>query len=93
MPGIDHVLERRAHLLAGKLAGRKQTLTQAVAPPGQRPPFTTQMTKREALTWWREHFDDDLGKKVRERMNPESQMELQLALSQANEAAMTEGLI
>jgi len=90
---IDHVLERRAHLLAGRLAGRKQILTQAVAPAGQRPPFTTQMTKREALSWWREHFDDDLGKKLRQQMDPESQMELQLALSQANEAEMMEGLI
>ena len=93
MPEVDHVLERRAHLLAGRLSGRLTTLKTAVAPPGQRPPFTTQMSQREALTWWREHFDDDLGKKVRERMNPESQMELQLALSQANEAEMMEGLI
>lgn len=91
MPDIDHPLERRAHLLAGRLSARKEMLVQAVAPPGTRPLFTEQMSKPQALAWWQKHRFDDLGKKVVGQMKPEDILELDQALSQANEAAMFGG--
>ena len=84
----DNVLERRAHMLAGKLTKNKEMLRDALAPPGQRPPFTEQMTKREAIGWWREHRFDKYGQEVTSRMKPVDVMELDRALSQANEADM-----
>lgn len=88
---IDNVLERRAKLLAGRLTARVDLVRNAVAPKGQRPPFTTQMSKPEALAWWQKNFDTDLGAKVKANMTPEAQLELTLALSQANEAEMFGG--
>ena len=85
---VDSVLERRAELLTGRLKARVELVRQAVAPKGQRPPFTTQMSKPEALAWWQAHFHDDLGAKVKANMTPEAQMELTVALSRANEAEM-----
>ena len=88
MSNAEHILERRAHLLAGKLSARRDLLVQALAPKGQRPPFTEQMSKPEAVAWWRAHRYDDLGKQVLDRMGPADVMELDQALSQANEAQM-----
>lgn len=82
----DNILERRAHMLAGKLAKSKEMLRDALAPPGQRPAFTEQLTKREALSWWREHRFDKFGQEVTSRMRPREVMELDQALSRANEA-------
>ncbi len=88
MADIDNVLERRANLLAGKLTQRRDLIRQTLAPPGQRPPFTTQLNHREALAFWRQHWSDDLGQQVKAGMAPQDLLELQLALSRANEEEM-----
>jgi hypothetical protein len=37
---------------------------------GDRTPFTTAKTQREALEWWRVHRHDEYGQRVLERMRP-----------------------
>jgi hypothetical protein len=87
----DNILERRAHMLAGRLSKNTQMLRDALAPPGQRPPFTEQMTKADAVTWWRAHRFDKYGQDVVARMQPADVMELDQALSQANAADLMGG--
>ncbi len=89
MPHTDHILERRSYMLAERIGSRIDTIRNAVAPEGTRPPFSEQLSKPEALRWWKEHFHDDLGQRVKANMTPEAQMELTQALSKANEADMT----
>lgn len=91
MPHTDHVLERRAHMLSDRISARITTIRNAIAPEGARPPFTEQLSKPDALSWWQQHFHDDLGQKVKASMSPESVMELTKALSQAGEDDMPIG--
>jgi hypothetical protein len=62
------------------------TLKQAVAPPGQRPPFTEQLTKREAVAFWQQHRYDSTGAEVLARMKPADILELDTALAGMNAA-------
>ena len=83
MPLEEHLLERRAGLLASKLTSQIQSLSQTLVPKGSRVPFTQQMSKPEALRWWQQHIGDEFGKKVLGRMTAQDQLELYNALSQA----------
>lgn len=85
MADTPHLFERRVKLLAGRLQKDKALLVQAIAPPGQRPPFTEQLSKRDALNFWRAHRQDGIGKEALSRMKPEAIMELDLALAQAEQ--------
>jgi hypothetical protein len=84
----QHILEHRAHLLADALLARKKLLVEMLAPKGKRPLFTEQLSKPEALRWWQKHRYDALGKQVLDRMQPGDVMELDQALSQANDTVM-----
>ncbi len=74
-------------MLSGALTRRVELLKDAIAPSGSRPLFTEQLSRSDALRFWRDHRYDDIGQRVLERMQPEAVMELDQALSQANEAA------
>ena len=78
-------LERRASLLAQKMADTSQGLAHALG-AGERPAFTTAMTRSEALAWWRQHISDDFGRQVLAGMTPEAIMRLHLDLQQSMNA-------
>ncbi len=82
MPEIPNVLERRASMLAGRISARKEIIRDAFAPPGQRPPFTEQLTRAEALDFWRRHRHDRVGAEVLARMRDQDIVELDAALAQ-----------
>jgi hypothetical protein len=84
----EHRLETRARLLSERLQHARQTIRDAVAPAGQRPPFTEQLSKPEALRFWQAHRFDEYGQAALARMAPEQVQELDLALARANEAQM-----
>ena len=88
MADVDHLLERRAKLLASKLTARKDLLRQTLAPPGQRPPFTQQLSRPEALAFHRQHRYDPAYADYYKRLGPEGILELDNALAQANEQGM-----
>ena len=86
----EHLIERRVSALADAILARKQLITSALMPVSQRPLFTKQLSKTEALSFWQEHRFDDIGQQVLANMQPEDVMELDLALSQANESVGNE---
>jgi hypothetical protein len=81
VPAPDHRLERRASLLATKVKERVTTVRDAVAGPGERPPFTAVKPRSEVLDWWRRHIDDEWGKRVLDRLSPQDQMDLRVNLA------------
>lgn len=50
------------------------------------PPFTKQMTKQEALVWWRASWGSPVADEAFKRLSPEQQADLQLELSRQIEA-------
>jgi hypothetical protein len=85
---IEHRLETRAHLLAERLSHEKATIVEALRPEGKRTLFSKQLSKPEALKFWQQHRFDEIGAQVLARMSPSDVMELDAALTQANEAEM-----
>lgn len=81
----EHRLERRSALLAARLKERVKAVRDAVASPGQRPPFHVALPRSEALAWWRDNLDTDLGKKVLSTWTPDQIADLQVELSRFNE--------
>lgn len=81
----EHRLEKRSQLLAARLKERVASIRDAVAAPGQRPPFHVALPKNEALAWWREHFDTDLGKQVMSTWTPDQIADLQVEMSRAQQ--------
>lgn len=77
----DNRLERRAEVLASAIQRRIGVLAEALVPDGERPPFTQQLTKREALAFWRKHRNDAMGKSVLNGMTLDARLELDQALS------------
>lgn len=79
----EHRLEIRATKLAKVITRHIDTLHTALQPPGERPPFTTQLSDRKALDWWMQNLDNPAtGGRVLQAMDPASQLELRNALSQ-----------
>jgi len=91
MADTPHILERRASLLAGRMTARRDVLRDTLAPPGQRRPFTEQLSKADALAFWRQHRYDATGQQAMAGWQPQDVLELDLALSQANEAELFGG--
>ena len=81
MPRVEQRVEFRARLLAGAIKRRVGVLQTAVMPPGTRPPFTVQMGKSEALSWWQKHRYDDVGAQVLARYKPEQILALDSELA------------
>lgn len=86
----EHRLERRAKLLSAGLQARREALRMALAAPGQRPPFSEQLARPAALSWWRKHRGDELGARVLANMRPDSILELDQALSRMIEGETPE---
>ena len=86
MAESEHVIERRARILAQKMQHRVDVLSGFIAPPGERPPFTKQLQNETALKWWREHRYDPLGNRVLQGMRPADIAELDSALAQVMDA-------
>jgi hypothetical protein len=80
-----HALERRARVGGERLRARIRVVANSLARPGERPPFTTALTDREALAFWRRHRFDAVGAEVLARMRPAQIQELDLTLARANE--------
>lgn len=83
MSDFEHPYERRAKMLGAMLKRKKETIVNAIVPPGMRPPFTKQLTHPESMAFWTKHRYDSIGKQVLDNMTPESIMELDAALAQA----------
>lgn len=86
MADIEYIMERRARKLADAIRHRIELLVDLMKEPGRRPVFTKKMSEREALAWWRQHRNDELGMKVIANMRPEQTMALDRALSDQIEA-------
>ncbi len=88
-PG-QYAVERRVALLAQMIPKRIHVMRQAIAPEGKRPPFSEQLSEKDALDWWRVHRFDNLGQQVTANMDPQSLLELDGALSRQIEAETME---
>ncbi len=82
MPDNSHVLERRLQMLAGRISKERGLLSAAFKASGNRPLFSTKVPEREAIEFWLEHRDDDIGDKVLKTMAPEDILELDTRLAQ-----------
>ena len=80
----DQRLERRAQLLSTRIHERINAVTAALAPPGQRRPFTVEHTRSDALSWWQDNRYSDVGTRVLKGWAVEDIAELDSALSQYN---------
>lgn len=87
----EHKLDQRVLALSGAIQRRKQLLTDALRPSGQRPPFTQQLSEPDALAFWQRNRNTSLGKEVLQRMKPEDIMELDLALARMGEGSGLQG--
>ena len=88
----QHPLERRASMLATRIKVLRDALRDAVAAPGERPPFTEHHSAAEAFAWWRLHRHDEYGQRVVERMRPEQVARLDLWLAKGIEAERDGGV-
>lgn len=79
---LDHVVERRAELLADAIGYRIDLLAGFLAPKGRGPVFTERLRTRDAAAFWLRHRYDDIGRKVLAQWDPEQVMELDRALSE-----------
>ncbi len=77
----QHRLERRATLLAGAIQRQLRIISTVVGPPGERPPFTRQLSAPDAMKWWREHRFDEMGLAMMSKLPVDKQLELDVALS------------
>lgn len=77
-----HRLEKRAELLSQTMTRLKDRLRDDLAMPGERRPFTTQMSKRQALDWWRANWETPAGKEAMDSMRPVDVLELHAELTQ-----------
>ncbi len=83
MDDSPHILDQIKAEMANQLRSQREVLRDFLAPKRSRRPFTEQLSRREALEWWRAHIDDEYGKQALQRMDPLSVIELHQALSQA----------
>jgi hypothetical protein len=88
-----HRLETRARTLTARLNERVTAFRDALAPPGQRPPFTEAMSRAQALQWWAKHRLDDLGKQALARYTPDQVAELDAELARHLTAQQDAGLV
>lgn len=74
----SHRLEKRARMLAGRVAQVKDGLTAQL--DGR--PFTEAKTRTAALDWWAQHRNDQYGAEVLRQMDPVQISQLDAALYQ-----------
>ena len=66
----DHILERRANVLAQKMQARIGDMALALQAADGRIPFQTKLSKGDALDWWSQHRYDTLGQQALAGMPP-----------------------
>lgn len=81
MPEPEHIVERRATMLAQKMERRVDILRQFLTPAGARPPFTQMLQEENALKFWMAHRYDDLGARALQHLQPHEIAELDTALA------------
>ena len=86
MSRTEHALERRAAAFQVGWDRRVNMLRNAIAPEGQRPPFTSALTEQEALDWWRRNYTTPAAVQMLQAMKPEQIIELQARMSRQIEA-------
>ena len=86
MSSTEHALERRAAAFQVGWDRRINMLRNAIAPEGQRPPFTTELTEEKALDWWRQNYQTPDAILMLQAMKPEQIIELQARMSRQIEA-------
>ena len=67
MAEAPNTLERKSILLAQKAADTTARLARQLG-AGGRPAYTVALTSSESDAWWREHLQDDWGKKAMEAL-------------------------
>ena len=75
-------LERRTELLARRIDDSANALAKQWG-AGDRPAFTTALTRREALDWWRQNLYTEAGKAALQSMSPEEIIRLHANLNAA----------
>lgn len=84
----QHRLEQRASSLGRLMKRRVEIYRAAIAPSGERLPFTQQLSKPEALSFWQQHRYDQTGAQViaswPDDVRDQRVMELDAALAQQN---------
>lgn len=84
----EYDIERYVNLLAERMEERVTAMSEALSPKGKRPPFTKQLSRKQALNWWRKHRYDELGAMVLRNMDQNSILELDQELTRQNELRM-----
>lgn len=77
----QHRLEKRSSLLAARVKEQVAATRDAVAAPGERPPFTTEMTRAQALEFWSRERHTPLGTSILRGWGPDKIAELDAALA------------
>jgi hypothetical protein len=75
-------LERRSELLARRIDDASDALAKQWG-AGDRPAYTTAMTRAEALAWWRQNLYTPAGAKALEAMSPNEIIRLHVDLNTA----------
>ena len=86
MSSIENALERRAAAFQVGWDRRVKMLQNAIAPEGQRPPFTTALTEEKALDWWRRNYQTPDAIRMLQAMKMDKIVELQARMSRQIEA-------
>lgn len=88
----QHILERRANLIAQKLEQRVQDMTIALQAADGRLPFHTKLSRGDALDWWMKHRYDSLGQQVIQKLPPMAVFNLDAELAKRVEQKQSQGI-
>lgn len=78
----QHILERRAGMLADRLTKSITDLSTSLQAANGRVPFKTKLSTGTALDWWSKNINTPLGQRALSSLDPLSVMKLHTALSQ-----------
>src|SRR5438552_8244207 len=78
---IQHALERRSTLLAGRIKQRVAALSQSFLAAQGRAPYKDPLSEAEALEWWYKNRYTALGAKALETLQPDAIANLDTALT------------
>ena len=79
---VQNRLEQRSAKLASALKHRVNVYSQAITPPGARPPFTKTFSEPKALQTILDHWNHPATQAWISAMDPQSQLELRNALGE-----------
>ena len=87
MPEPQHPLERYTDRLASEMGQAIDKLATYLRPPGGRVLWTTPLARKDALAFYRQHKNDEIGKAALAGLSPLDVMDLErnLALDEQGE--------